>query len=206
MITCEPKLLTKRIMDLEEVIPELKAIPEENRPKLQEYLNDFPDNMEKWFYSKPSADTILQGDLYENIPFLHLKPSICSPFDFLDNHECFPSQVMVLSNTCDIKHKKSRYVTVSPLAAIQGLVDNIKDENYLVSLKKNLKTDIMYIPSSPNGLLGESMVYLYRAMSIPIEYFGSKDVKKISSLSQYGYYFFLIKLAWHFLRPSRDDS
>lgn len=181
-----------------------------SQDKLFEDLKNFPENIiEKKFYSlKLGKDkTIFQGDGLEGILVVNL-PDV--------NANRAP--VLVISNTCDIDPSNKR---ISPTRMAYAPIFNVeKYENFLIkdhveseryskkaikdhieSIKKQYVSHIFYLPKG-SKLQNDSIVFLDRLNNHPLIGNDNGDPGKIKlfTLSDYGFYVFLLKLTIHFAR------
>ena len=130
-----------------------------------------------------------QGDIISEVPFYY--------FDEEGNQQKFKTNALVLSTSCHIDQKdKIVLVPVLPLSSFNGNV---------VELKKNKVIDYMYIPE---GELMDSFVdfEIMNSFSKELIVSGIKKgrIRRIASLNQIGYYFFVIKLTIYLMR--REDA
>jgi hypothetical protein len=74
-------------------------------------------------------------------------------------------------------------------------------ESHVEEIRKQEITQIFYLPKGCY-LQNESIVFLDRIISCKLdkELYEAKAVRKIFTLSDYGFYMFLIKLSIHFTR------
>lgn len=144
----------------------------------------------KYMMNNP-LEQLSQGDILSKVPFIY--------FEEDGSQKTFVADALVLSTSCHID-QKDRIVLV-PVLPIENFVGNMKD------LKKNTIFDYMYIPDT---IMSEKF--------IDFEYMNtySKDlivkgidigkVKRIGSLNQLGYYFFIVKLTVYLMRKEDGDT
>lgn len=118
---------------------------------------------------------------------------------------------LLLSNSCDIDVRNPRvsprnllFAPLIPLAKYETLlkaagVSDIAIGDMLDSIRKQLITDIFYLPDAPYGP-GESIVMLDNIHTQPLDVFLSADRKLLFRLNQTGFYILLIKISIHFSR------
>jgi len=177
--------------------------------KLFAELEQFPDNIDKRFYSYllKKKDIIFQGDGIKDLLVINL------PDTRTGNA---PS--MIISNTCDVDPSNLRffasrilYAPIFNLAKYEKNIieDGLKDaesvKSHIETIRKQFVSQIFYLP--PGGdLQEESIVFLDRIINLPVGYIPKEEIanKKIFTLSDYGFYLFLFKLSIHFTRIRED--
>ena len=111
----------------------------------------------------------------------------------------FHADAMVISTSCHIDQKdKLLMVPVFPISSFSG---------NLVELKKNMVFDFMYLPDS-------SMNEKYICFNLMTSYdkrlicqgIENGKIRRIASLNQLGYYFFIIKLTVYLMRKEDSDT
>jgi len=120
---------------------------------------------------------------------------------------------LVLSNTCDLSLDNKRYmptqILYAPIIAVSRYI-NILTENgisqeqinsHLKSIREQEITSIFYIPPV-EGRIDESMVFLDRISNMRNSLATTKELlsERIFTLSNFGFYLFLLKLSIHFTR------
>ena len=181
----------------------------ESNSKLFEDLRKFPNNLDDRFYSwrLTKSESYYQGDgvkqlLVMNLP--ELKPGK------------LPS--IILSNSCDIDPTNRRLfesrISYAPIFQLEKYKNAlIKDHvdtgvykidvinNHIKNVVKQLTTQILYLPKGC-GLENDSIVFLDRINNCPIEELNrcGEGSCKLFTLSNYGFYVFLIKISIHFNR------
>ncbi|HED4103680.1 MULTISPECIES: hypothetical protein [Klebsiella] len=183
-----------------------KQIPyyltEDAKKGLTQALNDFPKNTQ-YYLSKSTelSEVLLQGDLFAELPVQQ-------------GEKTKLIKGIILSNSCDISPDNKRDLPVNvlfaPLVSLDsysqhlraaGLKDDaINSKIEMIRLQKI--TNIFYLPESidnnrPECIIYLDCVYFLRSSSI-LQLL--EDGKKISTLSQVGFYIFLLKLSVHFCR------
>lgn len=118
---------------------------------------------------------------------------------------------LLLSNSCDIDARNERVTArnllFSPLIPLTKYEASLRaagvtDESIgdiLDSIKKQLISNIFYLPDAPYGP-GESIVMLDNIHSHPLDVFLRADRSLIFRLNQTGFYILLIKISIHFSR------
>ncbi len=168
------------------------CIPYGEKEKAKEAIQQFEKTGKtvNYLLNKPLQD-ISQGDILYNIPFVY----------FDDNGELrrFNAKAMILNTSCHIEnHNSITLVPVLPIDSAEFL--NSSD----CSVITNQIYDLMYIPD-------DRLSKYYIDFSMPVAY--SADliktqiekgiIHRFASLSQIGYYLFLIKLNIYLMR--RED-
>jgi hypothetical protein len=196
-------------------------LPKYLTPELQENLfktalENFPSSSDPNLTYSRIADSnyLYQGDCVCDVPFALFNQG---KFDvaYLNG--------LVMSNTCDIAPDNER--TDAPnvqFAAVIALseylerlrskkIDESKIQNFIVNLKNNKISNLFYLPEKKNSdklILQESFVRfdlnvtlassIFTSVTYSLDYFPFGD-RRIS-LSNYGFYLFLIKLSIHYCR------
>lgn len=181
----------------------------ESQEVLFEDLKKFPNIINDRFYSRPlfRSKSFFQGDGVKQLLVINFPDPQAREL---------PS--MILSNSCDIDPDNKRlfpsrlvYAPIFQLekyknALIEDHVDNgtykkSAIENHIQSVKKQLITQILFLPKGCN-LQNESLVFLDRLNNCPVEQLNqtNNDSLKLFTLSNYGFYLFLIKISIHFTR------
>lgn len=153
------------------------------------------------FYMQKMQSEVLQGDGWTGFDV----------FNFVTGDRR-SVRAIVLSNSCDIAPENTR--TMPPRITVAPLISASKYEKLLVSkgvaekriasifeqLQKQLVTSAFYLPKG--GALSEDhFAFLEDVHSLPTPYFLQKSTRsKLFTLSQVGFYLFLMKLSIHFCR------
>lgn len=178
---------------LENIIDEIKIylpkyLSPETETSLLENLRDFPKEFN--MYSNIKNNILMQGDgiIFNN------------------------NKIMLISNTCDMDINNKRFISMSILytkiCSLERIEKLLKEKNidckridsFIQSVKSHKVTNMFYLQK--NGLLKEDSLILFDKISNI-----SNDVIKIGlqnnklfTLSQTGFYLFLLKLSIHFTR------
>lgn len=190
------------IEEIEKFLP--KYLSPETEEQLFSELKQFPNNIDKRFYSyELRKDNILyQGDGIKEILIINMP----------DKTEGYVPSI-ILSNTCDINPENKRlfpsrivYAPIFNLVKykIKSLEEGIKTheniDQHIESIRKQRVTQIFYLPVG-DELKQESIVFLDRIYNLPSYVLGEDFTnRKIFTLSQYGHYIFLLKISIHFTR------
>lgn len=162
-------------------------------------LEQFPRPIQ-YYVSWPEGDQ-LQGDGWTRIDVIDFASSARKKI-----------RAIVLSNTCDIDPSNERHlpqrITFAPLIKLSAYIDLLRkndlDEKVIDqkvnAIKEQRVSAIFYLPK------GEKLTEDYIAVmddvhSIPLSVFlGEKEKTKLFTLSQVGFYLFVLKLSVHFCR------
>ncbi len=195
--------MTKSFVDLmRETFPNISP---ETGTKLYQLIRK-KDRYLNWLFATSALEHLSQGDVLEEVPVLVLK----------DEGKALKQKlpVMVLNNTCDLQQDngtpRSKYTSIVPLLPCNQYLEPFKDKpNYELDLKENVITSKFYI-SAPPGYKRDYVVDLSLICSIDTQYLqkGIQQgiLKKIASLSENGYYYFLAKLTLHLMRSESDEA
>lgn len=176
----------------------------ESQKELFSELKSFPDNIDQRIYTSfASISTIFQGDGFTDMlitdlpsPEIKLKPA------------------MILSNTCDISPLNKRFLSISLIYAsiiryekyrrtlmVNAKIKHSKIYDHLESIKKQYVSNIIYLPRGKR-LKYDAIVLLDRLTNCPAEIIRKEMVEeqRLFTLSNYGFYLFLIKISIHFTR------
>ncbi len=184
------------------------------KDSLFDELKKFPDNLDKLYSSHLVKEaTIFQGDGINDLVVINLPHT-----------DARPSPSMVFSNTCDINPTNDRYLpsrlVYAPIMrlskyyqliideiVVKGIKSQEQVDNHIATIKKQQVSQIFYLPSGSN-LAEDSMVFLDRVNNCPSDYVHPDNVinSKIFTLSDYGFYVFLVKLSIHFTRIREEIS
>ena len=142
------------------------------------------------FCSNFQDDTIdlKQGDVIGQIPFVI--------FEENGNMKRINAKAIILSNSCDIENDDD--IIVAPLIDIDMVTKSINK----CDIEKNYCTRFLHFPDVKldKYVIDFSLMHNIRKNFI-LSLINDKKIEKISTLNQLGYYFFLCKLAVHFMRP-----
>lgn len=122
------------------------------------------------------------------------------PFTYFDDNGeqyIFTADAMVISTSCHIDQKnKIVLVPILPLSSFSG---NTYD------LRKNIIYDYMYIPDAQmaDKFVDFSILCTY-GKNLIMDGIQKTRIKRVASLNQFGYYFFIVKLTVYLMR--KEDS
>jgi hypothetical protein len=163
------------------------------------------------YYTTQSIDDVLQGDGWSKLQILN--------FDDGNRKEV---RGIFLSNSCDMapenKRALSPKITFAPLIAMSKYGDRLLSsgmtqagvDSKFAEIRKQAVTSIFFLPMGA-GLKEDHIVWLEDIHSVPFHYFKQQTEKaKVFTLSQVGFYIFLMKLSIHFCRMhegvARDEN
>lgn len=174
-------------------------LTEEAKLGLVKALRAFPADI--GYYSTLWPNDLLQGDCWTKF---HL-------FNF-STGERATVRGIILSNSCDVSPDNPRdlppRIVFAPLMRLKDFVALLKRmsvkqskiDQIVVSIRNQDITNIFYLPSGA-VLDDEYIARLDDVHSMPVKYFLDQgDKRKLSTLSQVGFYLFLFKLSVHFCR------
>jgi hypothetical protein len=195
------------IEEIQKYLPQYLSAPSQHQ--LFDELRNFPENIDKRLYSESllEKENIFQGDgiarmLVSNLP----------------SKEFREMPAIVLSNTCDIDIENKRlfpsrivYAPIFLLVKYRNMLieefvktgkNSINSINaHISAIKRQEITQILYLPQG-GRLSDDSIVFLDRLNNYPADEIEAGFVKynKLFTLSNYGFYLFIIKLSIHFTR------
>lgn len=175
------------------------------------------------FFATGVSEYLLQGDL---LPSIRLPIWQSEPATFSKGY----TNALLIANTCDVDvvgnarnvPKEVGFVPLVPLSdfiaaltrklqtqALNPATIKTKLQNIEKELKGQLLTNVFYLPASPTGL-PECVALLDRPFWFPsseLVTVGPELLKhRLATLSQWGYYLFILKLSYHLCRlPEERD-
>lgn len=173
--------------------------------EIEEYLKNNYRNDNVYFSN--SHRYIFQGDGIQDLPFINLPdPKVEDKFAF------------IISNTCDINPDNTRLdplrVQYCPLISLRKYIEHLKTKypedritNFLDAIKKQRISHIFYLPK--HGKLEEDKIALLDRInncSNDIINLDQLDQIRIFSLSDFGFYLFILKLSIHLTRIREEVS
>lgn len=132
-----------------------------------------------------------QGDIISKVPFCF--------FEKDGKQKTFVADALILSTSCHID-QKNRMVLV-PVLPLNNFSGNIKD------LQKNTVFDYMYIPDGAmsDKFIDFEIMNTY-SKDLILNGIEQNKIKRIGSLNQLGYYFFIVKLTVYLMRKEDSDT
>jgi hypothetical protein len=172
-------------------------------------LRQFPDNIQDNLYTTYLDDDpdIFQGDGLESLFIVDLPDARIKE-----------GPVMVVTNTCDTSQENRRMfaprLVYCPIMRLSRYEDYLRDHEHMReeaisdrirAIKQQQLSSVFYLP--PNARLTEDYIALLdRLNNCDMNYLNENPEKKrkIFTLSNYGFYMFLIKLSIHLTRVRED--
>jgi hypothetical protein len=180
-----------------------KYLSAESLKVLFSCLEEFPHNLKRIYTESISGEQdIFQGDGLRGVPVIKLpEPRI---------EKC---PVMVLSNTCDTTLLNPKWHTprliYCPIKTVKDYEESLrraslpedKIANHLADVRRQVVSSIFYLPQGMN-LPDECVVLLDHVNNCDVRVVVPHEInsRRLFSLSNYGFYVFLMKLSIHFTR------
>ena len=122
--------------------------------------------------------SLSQGDIISHVPFIY--------FDDDGAQKIFSADAFVLSTSCHIDQKER--IILVPIFPLEGFDGN------LVDLKRNTIFDYMYIPDEcmSDKFIDFEYMNTY-SKNLIIKGIAEGKIRRLGSLNQLGYYFFVVK-------------
>lgn len=169
----------------------------EQKADLYAELDRFPENTNYFLQGRFGTD-VLQGDGWNGLYLSNVTTK--------ENRRV---KGIILSNSCDISLENSsdrpRKLIFSPLLRLEAYREFLlkhKEEaavnSVMDSIRQQKITYIFYLPAS--GDREEAIAVFDDVSSISLNGFIESKAEKLFTLSQYGFYIFLLKLSIHFTR------
>lgn len=193
---------------IDDLVDSAHFIDDHQKEQCKQYFKQIPAGLGSWFYSSSIPQTTYQGDIVDKFEVVYHEVAD----ERLEIRNLMDVPFMLLSHTCDMDFEgktREKFVSVAPVFSFKEFAE-IKPAEYsekgwqdfLNDLKANRITDMLYIPrKSP---LDDSVIFLDRIFSVGLKLLKKRleksQAKRVLSLSQIGFYFFLIKLTYHFAR------
>lgn len=180
-----------------------KYLSVEAQEKLFSELKNFPDNIDGRVYTRNlhGEKNIFQGDGISDLLVINL------PDEKIGKAKC-----IVLSNTCDVDIQNDRFfpsrICYSPIfslskykESLSGIIDNEKIESHIDSIRKQRISQIFYLPET-ESITSESIVFFDRVVNCSNNSVDRSTLSqhRLFTLSDYGFYLFVLKLSIHFTR------
>lgn len=204
----------------DELLPSYLTLPEKGR--LQKGLEQFISSSQKNripsysdFFIDSSPDYLMQSDVLNSIKMISWDSETK---DFKTGF--IPA--ILLSSTCDLNKDNfhsinKKEVLFAPVIAIHEFCSDLKEEGYKKdqidtfynTLRKQEFSNLFYIP--PNDINGKDyMVFLDKVSWFPSSELLNDDVElnslRFISLSNFGFYLFILKLSYHLCRLPEDKD
>ena len=173
----------------------LPSVDPEAKDKAKAAIEQFERDGNSFEYLLPTKLTTLsQGDIISDIPFSYFKED--------GKQYIFKAKGMVISTSCHIDQKDViNIVPVLPLDFFAG------DANGKRELKANRIFNYMYLPENVmnNYFTDFSKINTYNKNLI-VKGIDSGKIKRLFSLSQIGFYLFIIKLTVFLMRKEDAET
>lgn len=163
------------------------------------------------FYLTSNCEYIMQSDF--------LQPLQAAIWDEINsNYETAYIPAVLLSNTCDLSKDNLRSINLkhalfAPVVQLSDYINTLKDagkedtqiQNFLITLKSQQFSNLIYLPpiKEKTETIG-FVIFLdkvfYRPTNSLGTVFGNLQTSRISSLSNFGFHLFLLKIIYHFAR------
>ncbi len=121
--------------------------------------------------------------------------------------------VLIMTNTCDINPENKRYhppyVFYCPIIKLSKYEDSIKEMmngqqlgDHISSIKRQEISSMLFLPRYSSIMKVDAIALLDRIVSYDIDYLTQDILKdnRLFSLSDFGFYIFLIKVSIHMTR------
>ena len=174
-------------------------LTQEAKENLVKALQCFPDDFT--YYTSLYPNDILQGDGWNSLGLFHYETG-----------ERKLVRGILLSNSCDLDYENKRVIPIKlvfvPIIKLKAYaevlkksnIDKGKIESKMLSIRRQLVNTLFYLPNGC-GLHDEYVALLDDVHSIPLPTFYEQEGRnKLFTLSQEGFYLFLLKLSVHFCR------
>jgi hypothetical protein len=187
--------------DIKKYLP--KYLSAEATKELFSDIENFPDNLKRIYSNSLVGETeIFQGDGLRDIPVIKLP-----------DKRIKIGPVIVISNTCDTSPSNKRWeipkLIYCPITKLTNYVELLKKksipedriQNRIADIRKQYVSTIFYLPKGAN-LPDECVALLDSVNSCDVSILNPQEIgnKRLFSLSNYGFYVFLLKLSIHFTR------
>lgn len=192
-------------MDLKDIKLYLpQYLSEEGMAALKKELKQFGAGHDSGAY----FTTKLKGE-----PFLFQGDGVKAPICNLPDSRVYEAPVILLSNTCDMDISNMRLnpcrIMYAPILNLEKYIEALRRngisedriKSHVTDIKNQQISQILYLPTEP-FLHHNSIVMFDRGMSIALS---PENIDKMLSsrfftLSNYGFYLFLLKISYHFTR------
>jgi hypothetical protein len=186
------------------------------RDALKQFLPEYRENQIDYtdFYKKYENKYFMQSDLMAEI---RLRVWDINTQSYNKNY----IDAIIVSNTCDVSFENKRDVNpkqclLAPIINLHEYVDDLgkcgygaeKIKAFEENVKSQLLANIFYLP--PHLDMPASIALLDRIFWFPAKelnaYIDTIDQDRMLSLSQFGFYLFILKLSYHLCRlPEQCD-
>ncbi|HUX54727.1 MAG TPA: hypothetical protein VMV56_09955 [Williamwhitmania sp.] len=174
-------------------------LAQEAKDNLAKALSDFPRSID--YYINLFPETVLQGDGWNSFVV----------FD-ISNGNRKVIRGILLTNSCDVAPENQRefppLFTFAPIIKLNNYAQKLLDagisqqqiDSKIVSIKEQKITNLFYLPRGAQ-LQDDYIALLGDVHTVPKQIFEAReDRQKLFTLSQVGFYLFVLKLSVHFCR------
>lgn len=174
-------------------------LAQEAKDNLAKALSDFPRSID--YYINLFPEDILQGDGWNSFVV----------FDFSNGNRKSVRGIL-LTNSCDIAPENPREFppsfTFAPIIKLNNYINKLLDagitqqqiDDKVISIKEQKVTTLFYLPKGAQ-LDEDYIALLSNVHTVPKQIFEAReDRQKLFTLSQVGFYLFILKLSVHFCR------
>lgn len=193
--------------EIRKYLPQYLSLPAQEN--LFAELKQFPGNIDQRVYTRflQHEPYIFQGDGLNNLRFMDMRTQTI---------RCAPG--MVISNTCDLDQSNKRLSAIqmvyAPILNLDKYIAALEHDyvfsgqrtkeslnSHIGEIRQQRISHIFYLPSG-SGLNSDSLVFFDRVCHCSAEYYKKSTIQesRLFTLSNYGYYLFLLKLSIHFTR------
>lgn len=191
-----------RFDDFKKYLPQY--LSEASVDKLLDELKAFPDNINKRLYTAALNDMqeIYQGDGISNMLTVRLP-----------DPQIVRGPVMIMSNSCDVSFENVRWMppkfTYCPIVKLANYIQNLrarvndqdKIDSHIQAVREQAVSSIFFLPEG-GKLPGDCVALLDSMNSCDLSVLQPEGVvtNRLFSLSNYGFYLLLFKIAVHLTR------
>lgn len=156
-----------------------------------EYMQQFDKKKPNWFTQ--NLEIISQGDILDNVVFTKV--------DDEGNEIVFKSKGIVLSNTCDMT--RDDYFVIAPLIPYTTEFEEQTQRN----IKNNIVSGKMcFTQSELEDLYVDFSMSQSMNRKVIFKLIEDEKIKRIHSLSQFGFYFLCCKITIYYLRVENYEN
>lgn len=169
------------------------------KENLAKELQGFPRRID--YYIDRYHDEVLQGDGWNSFVVVNI-----------DNGERKTIRGILLTNSCDVSPENKREIpptfTFAPIVRLEGYVKKLlaagvtqrQIDDKVAAIKEQSVTNLFYLPKGA-ALDDDYVALLGDVHTVPLRVFHERhDRQKLFTLSQTGFYLFVLKLSVHFCR------
>jgi len=176
-----------------------KYLSPEQHKQLYDELRAFPENIHYYTQKPDLQNELLQGDGWTGLVAINFKTKASKSVSGA-----------IISNSCDVSADNRRALPVNllfaPIIRLQRYAKLLGEglgsqgvDSTLSDIRRQRVTSVVYLPPF-SDVIEESIVPLDDIHAHPLDDFIQQERSKVFTLSQYGFYIFLLKLSIHFSR------